>query len=1027
MEEGQEESLADQKKAEKQREIQNNANTINNAADVAIATGHPIAAAVGHGVKIADKVTGGKSSELLGKTMRTASKISPGGKQIQKLSNGLSESGVGDKIGAAASMKNGNPKDVNALKNRGSNQGEYGTNYSRTAKKELGVTPATKSTTTTAEGEAKGTAESSASSSNKKKSTLFATGEETESDAKGSGNFILDLLMTKLKINLAITLAIGIGIFLTILVILSVFISTWEVFTNSITSFFGVSETGNGKDTEGLFDNEEFFINPETGGNYTMEELVEMLKKDSCSKITTWTKVKDWFSKITTGQSFNGNVCYYLRFVESKEQELEKKYPGLKMDRGLIISGLFYGYASQPNYLHYNNPSDVEDITNPAAHYDSLIDMLSDGTLTKDDVTKIIENSVADTTYIDYTWEIDDETDRFGNLVKSTGKCVAKKIDDVNYSLLRWEIFMRYGEDVAKEYDELIKLKKSYESSDTECNGEVDDGTLLQKVAAHGAKKSELDYGSIRKAQDALKYKVPPNLELFEQKAELEGNEIDVFEPYTDCGRNIVFDYKNGFAFINFPYFKQAIEDDRNQIKYDDVITPKEVEYSISMSADKKKTINEILALEDQDSGFTYSEIRGDLIIGANCEGFLTSPIDAIKVMVNDCNGRYLKTVSMKEYIMGVAYREVSDVEDDYVKSEMVAALSYALHRRNNYSKGNLITMRSGNCDQAFCPMTQGCHAETSNISCGSFNCTSYIPGGSGTPIASSALIAKYESYYDEISDFLIVKGDKIFPVHYVSSIQNVWKDKALAGMSFTQIIQETYESEGAQLVQCSGEGGNNNQVEKPLKENEIGNEITEIYNKKAPDKGKYYGYSYNEGVDGRNIEINPKWIENNIVTLNSNCPSGNWSQNYKVNKNAVANYTAAFTNMCKLLTNGVKLSNGTTCKYSIENFSGGGTFEQRKTTSGDFSELSYGLAQTWNYNKKYVINDVEYQPYGPTATLEDYHEFIKALGSEENCNNVNYILNKYVYGPANFSWGGNFGRFGSIDKYNGMYFRINY
>lgn len=104
-----EESLEEEERPKTQEEInnENNANTIKNAAEVAIASKNPYAMAAGYAVKGIDKVTGGKASQELGKVMTKANKNSPGGQQIQNLSNNLAESGVGDKIGQAASMKNG--------------------------------------------------------------------------------------------------------------------------------------------------------------------------------------------------------------------------------------------------------------------------------------------------------------------------------------------------------------------------------------------------------------------------------------------------------------------------------------------------------------------------------------------------------------------------------------------------------------------------------------------------------------------------------------------------------------------------------------------------------------------------------------------------------------------------------------------------------------------------------------------------------------------------------------------------------
>ena len=94
--------------SEKERADKNNANNIRNAADVAIQSGHPVAVAAGGAVKAADKLTGGKASEKLGKGMTKVMDRMPGGKKLQDASNKLSESGASDAIGKAAAMKGGN-------------------------------------------------------------------------------------------------------------------------------------------------------------------------------------------------------------------------------------------------------------------------------------------------------------------------------------------------------------------------------------------------------------------------------------------------------------------------------------------------------------------------------------------------------------------------------------------------------------------------------------------------------------------------------------------------------------------------------------------------------------------------------------------------------------------------------------------------------------------------------------------------------------------------------------------------------
>ena len=79
---------------------------VKNAADIAIASKNPYAMAAGKAVKTADKLTGGKSSEALGKGLSKATNKMPAGKTMQDMLNKANESGLGDKLGQTARAAN---------------------------------------------------------------------------------------------------------------------------------------------------------------------------------------------------------------------------------------------------------------------------------------------------------------------------------------------------------------------------------------------------------------------------------------------------------------------------------------------------------------------------------------------------------------------------------------------------------------------------------------------------------------------------------------------------------------------------------------------------------------------------------------------------------------------------------------------------------------------------------------------------------------------------------------------------------
>lgn len=95
---------------QKRRNVANNANNIRAAADIASKTNNPYAKAAGTAVKVADKISGGKASEKLGKTLNTAMKMQGlKGKAMQAAMNKMSESGTSNRIAAATNKKNNVP------------------------------------------------------------------------------------------------------------------------------------------------------------------------------------------------------------------------------------------------------------------------------------------------------------------------------------------------------------------------------------------------------------------------------------------------------------------------------------------------------------------------------------------------------------------------------------------------------------------------------------------------------------------------------------------------------------------------------------------------------------------------------------------------------------------------------------------------------------------------------------------------------------------------------------------------------
>ena len=918
-----------------------------------------------------------------------------------------------DSLNGFSDAKKNDPSDVDALKNRGKNESTYSKNFSK--KDEI-----SKSSKDSDLEEKDGLKEKDNSKTSEEKTTKNDSTDKTKKNKSSVGDKLENInpvvkvtkKIKEIKIKL---IAFGIVIaFFVVSFLIAYFYSIFDSFFNVVGNYFGIPEVDtvdeySGVDVKGYLSTDEYYLNPGTNEGASIEEFVANMKADNNCEIvrssTFWDKL-DALWKDIFNTKFD-DPCSIIRYIEASETEWENKEPGLKMDRALIVAGIFYGYTAQPAYTNYDDPSNVT-VVSPVFHFNTLNDIVNAGKITHDDLDLMIDNSVSIIEYKYHTWETHptNYSYREKRFTRGTGYCVEHPVREVNYSLLKWQIFMRFGEKTAKDYDTYTSYARGYAASDPECKGLVDEDGLKAIVESNTGLPPQLDSS----VDEAIKYQKPKNytgLDAFEQKATVDGDKKDYFRNFY----HISFDYTTGFAYERFPIFAQAFGDASDNIEYDDAITPKEIENLLLYIYERKPHMNEILGFPDQDNPYDLlqSTYSSSVKTGEYCSEYLPVPLNEIQVLLKDCNGKEIMITSFKDYIMGVAYAETSYYNDDNVLTQMVAAINYALRRRYNYKNGSTIIMRSGDCDQAYCSMKEGCHMVTSEVDCPGKKCTSMLPGPGHHPPAETDLYNKYAALYDRASDFIVIKDGEIFQTDYAETRQKEWEAKALAGMSFTQIIEETYGSEGAEIIRCS-ENPNNKDVSPESKER-IGSKATSEYPEEAPDKGIYYGFSY-QYANNNFININPVWEEANTIKINTNCDAINWNMTVKVHVKAKSKFEKVFASMCKMLTEGVKTKDGV-CKYNVSDFANGETYVPKKTESGGYSLHAYGLAQDWNYDKIYTINGVDYHPYGANRSLTAYTAFYNALGGEEKCQNVN--------------WGGNWGRNGNGSTFDGMHFEVAY
>ena len=478
---------------------------------------------------VADYYTGGKYEQIrnapvvgkvaqgaentIGKVVGAADKLS--GRKLGKVSKKLDDAGVldtaNDAIGTLGSIKGGgkNPQDVDALKNRaGVNKGvgrpsefdEPGLSNSNDGLKEK-----------VDEGALKDQAKEHDKIEKEKRQSernQIRKGIEDKVGITEIRNKIKRTIFFN-RIGLAVVAVIGIVIiFATIIVYL-------DSVADAVTNFFGVSEADiedeEGNISTGFFTDDEYLFD-ENGNELSEEEAIGKLyaNGEEC-KITIWTKIKDFFN---FSKRFS-DKCAFMRYVRTEAESNG-------VDTALIISSIMNGYGTQADQGDYiDNDYVPDDYVSSNEQYKSLEKILEnkDFNINKDTIDDIVKYSVTKKTFFYY---------EFIEKNKATheGECKKKIWYEYEYNLEKWKVFMRFGKTAATEFDRANYTFYLQERNDEECKN-------IQEPETYS--------------------------DTFYQYADVDSKTKDVFTPYNGPYASVTFDYKNGYAYNQFPGFLTSI------------------------------------------------------------------------------------------------------------------------------------------------------------------------------------------------------------------------------------------------------------------------------------------------------------------------------------------------------------------------------------------------------------------------------------------------------------------------------------
>ena len=453
-------------------------------------------------------------------------------------------------------------------------------------------------------------------------------------------------------------------LFRSVFIIAYLFTVIDNFFSSIVLNFFVPEQKED--DLEGLYTDSKYLRDPDTGEMYTWPELIKVLNNDDACEANFWENLKENVFKIWD-ENFK-DACQLMRYIKQKVEKYETTYMGReegkgpnKLDRGLILATIFYGYDSQATYDSYDTPPAKEDekgdtYTSASDHYETLKNVIKDGKLVKLDVDRIIQSTIFEDIYPYFTWVIRKEKrniDGVDKIVK-VGYCDTATVENYEYSRDKWEMFIRWNDEwdrtngddeqerkrdypfsvpgylkinskkqldnkqkidntsiltlVGTGYTYDTSMNNAWNTTSTECNGTIPPESLKSLV--------DILDDSVNIAQDYFTKReftqVVDTTVYFQKIEDVYTQKKDSFRSgnikYTTPGPNVAttfveFEYKHGFGYVNFPSFKQADEDSNlPTFEYDDIVSPKKIEEIILEVKDRKGEINNTLLLKDLDS-----------------------------------------------------------------------------------------------------------------------------------------------------------------------------------------------------------------------------------------------------------------------------------------------------------------------------------------------------------------------------------------------------------------------------------------
>lgn len=564
-----------------------------------------------------------------------------------------------------------------------------------------------------------------------------------------------------------------VGGYLLLAIILIILMTTlFQTVIDSLASKFGIDlesaytvfAGGDITYTEGMSaaDIEELF----NSGNITCEDHRNIV-----------TKLKNAIGKYNLGNT--EEVCFYIK---NKLDYIKNEYDIDTVSPGFPLSSLYYAYETR--YANDGVSIDIEEENEEGevVHYyandfDSISALFSTGVLTIKDADNIFDNYVATIpsyTYYDYVYHpavSDDPSTDANESKESYYSCEdASHNEEHELSDLKLKLYLRYGKEVATEYQNDLAKVHAYNATDNEC-------------------------------RYLLRY-AKPDMTKYETVADFNTKEDDDAHITISSG---TYTYQTGFIYNRYLRFKGT---------HFDFMYAKDVEYIVSLIESRQDYVNYILGYPNA----VKTNFNSQVYKICTYEG-LSKNITDLKVKRvypsgidnSELSGKQIDDlIDFETFILGSTYAANPNLNNEEaikalaiaIRSKILYKIETGEYRLANESGSNIVTIS----DIDYCNPDTGCEVYYDSLSnkvlLNKGDDSSFGSASESLAMLSGSSI--YRRASSEVSGMYLIKEGKVYNPDFNSDTIRHWANK---NTTYLIMLTDDYNDVTVNTGTCSFNG----------------------------------------------------------------------------------------------------------------------------------------------------------------------------------------------------------------------------